>query len=89
MNPIQLTIVLEGIDVRDSSQEELASEIFKKELSKKDYMPTDNFVSLRDKKMSNIRAKRISTQEDVEIYAYTTVKEEDGKIKTIVSMKIV
>lgn len=84
-----LVVVLEGVDVSDESQEILASDRFIEEMKKNDYLPTDNYVALRDKKMSNIRAKRISTQEDVEIYAYTQVKKEDNTVKTIVSMKIV
>ncbi len=84
-----LTIIMEGIDVSDDNQEILASDKFIEEMKKNDYLPTDNYVVLRDKKMSNIRAKRISTQEDVEVYAYTQVKKENGTVKTIVSMKIV
>ncbi len=85
----QLIIVLEGIDISDESQEILASDRFIEEIKKNDYLPTDNYVALRDKKMSNIRAKKISTQEDVEVYAYTQVKKENGMVKTVVSMKIV
>jgi hypothetical protein len=39
--------------------------------------------------MSNIRGKRISTQEDVEIYAYSQVKRIGDKVQTVVVMKIV
>ena len=85
----QLTVILDGIDVSDPNQEKLASDKFIQEMKKNDYLPTDNYVALRDKKMSNIRGKKISTQEDVEIYAYSQVRKVGDKVQTVVSMKIV
>ncbi|WP_299225974.1 hypothetical protein [Sulfurihydrogenibium sp.] len=85
----QLTVILDGVDISDPSQEKIASDRFIEEMKKNDYLPTDNYVALRDKKMSNIRGKRISTQEDVEIYAYSQVKRIGDKVQTVVVMKIV
>ncbi|WP_028950964.1 hypothetical protein [Sulfurihydrogenibium subterraneum] len=85
----ELKVVLDGIDISDNSQEMIASEKFVEEMKKNDYLPTDNYVALRDKKMSNIRGKKISTQEDVEIYAYSQVIKDDKGVKTVVIMKIV
>lgn len=85
----ELKVVLDGIDISDPNQEMIASEKFVEEMKKNDYLPTDNYVALRDKKMSNIRGKKISTQEDVEIYAYSQVIRDDKGVKTVVIMKIV
>jgi NADP-dependent 3-hydroxy acid dehydrogenase YdfG len=85
----QLTVIIDDVDVSDPSQEKIASDKFIEEMKKNDYLPTDNYVALRDKKMSNIRGKRISTQEDVEIYAYSHVKRIGDKVQTVVVMKIV
>ena len=85
----ELKVVLDGIDISDPNQEMIASEKFVEEMKKNDYLPTDNYVALRNKKMSNIRGKKISTQEDVEIYAYSQVIKDDKGVKTVVIMKIV
>ncbi len=84
----ELIIKLEGIDIRDPSQEELASERFKEEMKKHGYFPTDNLIVLRPGKMTSIRALQ-ENDEEAEMYAFSVVKEKDGKPTTYVSLKIV
>ncbi len=83
-----LVIILEGVDIRDPEQEEIATEKFKEEMQKHGYFPTDNVIVLRDKKMTSIRALQ-ENDEEAEMYAYSQVKEENGKPKTVVMLKIV
>ncbi len=86
-----ITVVLEGIDIRDPSQEQIASDKFKEEMEKQGFIPTDNLIVLRDGKMTSIRAVEIGApDEEAEIYAFSKVIEDkEGNVKTVVSMKIV
>lgn len=87
--PIQIKVVLPDIDLEKVHDEQYVSDIFVEKLREFDLFPTDNYVSLRHKKMSNIRGKRLSTQEDVEMYALSQTLRENGTVFTVVLIKVV
>ncbi|MEZ0322796.1 MAG: hypothetical protein ABWJ98_00580 [Hydrogenothermaceae bacterium] len=47
--PIQLKVILPDVDL-SNTDEETVSKLFIEEMKKLDYLPTDNYVALRDKK---------------------------------------
>ena len=48
----QLTVILDDVDISDPNQEKTASDLFIHEMKKNDYLPTDNYVVLRDNSRS-------------------------------------
>ncbi|WP_457640341.1 hypothetical protein [Persephonella sp.] len=80
----ELILILEGIDI-EKDDDQTVTESFAKVLEKKGYKPADNTVTLRNEKLSSIRAIEINSGEEVEMYAFSKKMNN----RTVVSIKII
>ncbi len=84
----QIMIILEGINIEEFSEEEL-TDILVDTFQDKGYTPTDRPVVVRKGKISSIRAVENDSQEEVEIYALAQVVNKNGKVKTLITGRVV
>ncbi|SNZ06369.1 hypothetical protein SAMN06265182_0653 [Persephonella hydrogeniphila] len=84
----QIMIVLDGIDIENVPEDEL-TDILMDTFKDKGYTPTDRPVVVRKGKVSSIRAVENDSQEEVEIYTVAQVINKDGKLKTVITGRVV
>lgn len=84
----QIMIVLDDIDIEQLDEDKL-TDILINAFKKQGYTPTDRPVVVRRDKISSIRAVENESQEEVEIYALAQVLNKDGKVKTVITGRVV
>jgi len=84
----QITVTLNDLNIEDLPEEEL-TDILIDAFKEKGYTPTDRPVVVRKGKISSIRAVENDTQEEVEIYALAQVINKDGKVRTVITGRVV
>jgi len=84
----QIILVMENTDINKLDEESL-TELIEFHLRRKGYIPADRPVVVREGKVSSIRAVALATQEEVEIYALAQVFQKNGKVKTVITGRVV
>ncbi|WP_457625363.1 hypothetical protein [Persephonella sp.] len=84
----QITIVLDDVDIDRLSEEEL-TDLLMEAFGEKGYTPSDKPVVVRKGKVSSVRAVENQSQEEVEIYAVAQVLNKNGKVKTVITGRVV
>ncbi|ACO03683.1 MAG TPA: hypothetical protein DEP48_09870 [Persephonella sp.] len=84
MENVQNINLILDIDIDRESEEDIAS-AFSKAIEEKGFKLSDNTVSLRNNRLSSIRAVDTASGEEVEMYAFS--RSVNGK--TIISLKII
>ncbi|WP_456401971.1 hypothetical protein [Persephonella sp.] len=84
MENVQELFLTLDIDLQNTN-EEMLTEVFSEAIQKHGFKLSDNNVSLRENKLSSIRAVDLNSGEEVEMYAFA--KSLNGK--TEVSLKVI
>jgi len=83
----QVRVIIDG-DINRIDEDKL-TEMLTAGFEREGYLPADKPVVVREGKVSSIRAVELDTQEEVEIYALAQVFKKDGKVKTVITGRVV